>query len=247
MVDGNDVVAVWRTTREAVERAREGDGPVLIEAKTMRMTGHAQHDAAEYVPREMFEYWKARDPLDRCTRNISARITSGTRQTKAEIDARIERELAEDLEFAENFAFSAAETSRARRLLRRLPHGRSAMAAAQRRSDAAESRACTAAWTVQRSWRRSKPQGPSERTGHPGAGKGPGDSRGRRSPISKPFAKRCCEEMDRDPAVVLLGEDIGVYGGAFKVTAGLLERFGWERVIDTPHQRDAPSSARRWA
>jgi 2-oxoisovalerate dehydrogenase E1 component beta subunit len=42
------------------------------------------------------------------------------------------------------------------------------------------------------------------------------------------------EEMDRDPAVVCIGEDIGVYGGAFKVTAGLLERFGWERVIDTP-------------
>ncbi len=42
------------------------------------------------------------------------------------------------------------------------------------------------------------------------------------------------EEMDRDPAVLLLGEDIGVYGGAFKATAGLLERFGWERVIDTP-------------
>src|SRR5579872_5362639 len=40
--------------------------------------------------------------------------------------------------------------------------------------------------------------------------------------------------MERDPAVVLLGEDIGVYGGAFRVTAGLLERFGWERVIDTP-------------
>ncbi len=42
------------------------------------------------------------------------------------------------------------------------------------------------------------------------------------------------EEMDRDPSVVLLGEDIGVYGGAFKVTDGLLERFGWERVMDTP-------------
>ncbi len=42
------------------------------------------------------------------------------------------------------------------------------------------------------------------------------------------------EEMDRDPAVLLLGEDIGVYGGAFKATAGLLERFGWERVIDAP-------------
>ena len=42
------------------------------------------------------------------------------------------------------------------------------------------------------------------------------------------------EEMDRDPAVLLLGEDVGVYGGAFQATAGLLERFGWERVIDTP-------------
>ena len=47
------------------------------------------------------------------------------------------------------------------------------------------------------------------------------------------------EEMDRDPAVVLLGEDIGVYGGAFKVTEGLLERFGWERVIDTPISESA--------
>src|ERR1700675_1870178 len=42
------------------------------------------------------------------------------------------------------------------------------------------------------------------------------------------------EEMDRDPAVVALGEDIGVYGGAFKVTEGLLARFGHERVIETP-------------
>src|SRR5207244_4906749 len=42
------------------------------------------------------------------------------------------------------------------------------------------------------------------------------------------------EEMERDPNVFLLGEDIGVYGGAFKVTAGLLERFGERRVIDTP-------------
>jgi 2-oxoisovalerate dehydrogenase E1 component beta subunit len=47
------------------------------------------------------------------------------------------------------------------------------------------------------------------------------------------------EEMDRDPAVVLLGEDVGVYGGAFKVSEGLLARFGWERVIDTPISESA--------
>ena len=47
------------------------------------------------------------------------------------------------------------------------------------------------------------------------------------------------EEMDRDPAVVMIGEDIGVYGGAFKATQGLLERFGWERVIDAPISESA--------
>jgi 2-oxoisovalerate dehydrogenase E1 component beta subunit len=47
------------------------------------------------------------------------------------------------------------------------------------------------------------------------------------------------EEMERDPAVVLMGEDVGVYGGAFKTSEGLLERFGWERVIDTPISESA--------
>jgi 2-oxoisovalerate dehydrogenase E1 component beta subunit len=56
------------------------------------------------------------------------------------------------------------------------------------------------------------------------------------APVTYLEAIRQClaEEMERDPSVVLIGEDIGVYGGAFQATAGLLERFGWERVIDTP-------------
>jgi pyruvate/2-oxoglutarate/acetoin dehydrogenase E1 component len=47
------------------------------------------------------------------------------------------------------------------------------------------------------------------------------------------------EEMARDPAVVLIGEDVGVYGGAFKASEGLLEKFGWERVIETPISESA--------
>lgn len=101
IVDGNDVLAVYQTTKDAVERARRGEGPVLIEAKTMRMHGHAQHDAAEYVPSEMIEYWKARDPIPRYETWLRKnRICSA--KEKAEIDARIESELREDLEFAEN-------------------------------------------------------------------------------------------------------------------------------------------------
>ncbi len=101
VVDGNDVVAVYQTTKEAVERARRGEGPALVESKTMRMKGHAQHDAAVYVPPEMFEYWKARDPIARYETWLTERKV-WDKKTKAEIERRIERELKEELEFAEN-------------------------------------------------------------------------------------------------------------------------------------------------
>src|SRR5580658_4187410 len=63
IVDGNDVVAVYTTTREAVARARAGEGPILIEAKSFRRLGHAQHDPAEYVPKEMRADLEGRDPI----------------------------------------------------------------------------------------------------------------------------------------------------------------------------------------
>ena len=108
IVDGNDVVAVYRTSKEAVERCRAGEGPVIIEAKTMRMRGHAQHDPAEYVPKEMFDYWKARDPLDRYEKFLTE-SKQWDRKSRAEIEARIERELKEDLEYAENSPFPPPE------------------------------------------------------------------------------------------------------------------------------------------
>lgn len=62
-VDGNDVIAVYRETRQAVERGRSGGGPTLIEAKTFRVRGHAEHDDAFYVPKEMADAWAQRDPV----------------------------------------------------------------------------------------------------------------------------------------------------------------------------------------
>jgi TPP-dependent pyruvate/acetoin dehydrogenase alpha subunit len=110
IVDGNDVLAVQRSVKEAVSECRSGRGPWLIEAKTMRMKGHAQHDAADYVPKEMFEYWKARDPLDRYTKYLDE---SGLldEQQKSEIDARIERELDADQKFAEESPFPTPESA----------------------------------------------------------------------------------------------------------------------------------------
>jgi TPP-dependent pyruvate/acetoin dehydrogenase alpha subunit len=108
IVDGNDVVAVVRAAREAVAHARAGNGPVLLEAKTMRMGGHAQHDAAQYVPREMLELWKKRDPLDRHEKFLSEKKLWDAK-TKKEIDARIVREIQADVEFAENSPFPPPE------------------------------------------------------------------------------------------------------------------------------------------
>ncbi len=65
IVDGTDPCQVYDATHEACERARRGEGPTLIEAKMMRMKGHAIHDAAHYVPAALFEYWRARDPISR--------------------------------------------------------------------------------------------------------------------------------------------------------------------------------------
>ena len=65
VVDGTDVLAVYRETKRAIEKAREGGGPTLIESMTLRMEGHAVHDDAFYVPKEMFEEWAKRDPIER--------------------------------------------------------------------------------------------------------------------------------------------------------------------------------------
>jgi TPP-dependent pyruvate/acetoin dehydrogenase alpha subunit len=65
IVDGTDPSQVYDATHEACERAYRGAGPTLIEAKMMRMKGHAIHDAAQYVPAKLFEYWHARDPIAR--------------------------------------------------------------------------------------------------------------------------------------------------------------------------------------
>jgi pyruvate dehydrogenase E1 component alpha subunit len=64
-VDGNDVEAVFLAAAEAAERARNGEGPTLIEAVTMRMHGHGAHDNMKYVPEELVEEWAARDPIER--------------------------------------------------------------------------------------------------------------------------------------------------------------------------------------
>ena len=101
IVDGNDVVAVYTTTREAVERARAGEGPILIEAKSFRRLGHAQHDPAEYVPKEMRAYWEGRDPIALYEKFLMGEKLLDAKGKK-DVEEKIDTLLAAEREFAEN-------------------------------------------------------------------------------------------------------------------------------------------------
>lgn len=100
IVDGNDVLKVYEATRAAAARARGGSGPVLVEAKTMRMKGHAEHDDARYVPKEEIEKWRKKDPILRFEKYLLTRKLM-TANEKSAIEERMEKLIREEVEFAE--------------------------------------------------------------------------------------------------------------------------------------------------
>jgi len=99
IVDGNDVLAVFEATRQAVGEARAGGGPRLVEVKTFRMKGHAEHDDAGYVPKELFDEWRARDPIDRFQRYLLG-AELATREELEGVVAELDRQLDADVDFA---------------------------------------------------------------------------------------------------------------------------------------------------
>ena len=109
VVDGTDVLAVYREAKRAVEKARDGGGPTLIECLTLRMEGHAVHDDAFYVPSELFEEWAKRDPIERfrdwLRENVS--LTDGEDE---EIQGGVKHLLAEAMRRAEESPLPDPET-----------------------------------------------------------------------------------------------------------------------------------------
>jgi pyruvate dehydrogenase E1 component alpha subunit len=93
VVDGNDFFAVHEAAKSAIERARSGGGPSLIECKTMRMRGHAIHDNMAYVPKELIEEWSQRDPILRFENHLrevdvldDAKLAALVKRIEDEID-----------------------------------------------------------------------------------------------------------------------------------------------------------------
>ncbi len=111
IVDGTDACQVYDAAHEAVARAHRGEGPTLIEAKMMRMKGHAIHDAAAYVPKEMFEFWKKRDPIARFENYLVKEKKWLTPKENAALIAEVEQIIEAEREIAVNSPMPAPESA----------------------------------------------------------------------------------------------------------------------------------------
>jgi 2-oxoisovalerate dehydrogenase E1 component len=185
-IDGNDATEVYETVREAIARARDGNGPSLIEALTYRWGQHSMRaNLADPRPREEFDAWMNRDPIKLAEAELKARAIEDDDSLKiisAEVDAEIES--------ATEFARSSPEPG---------PEFMLSAVYAPHRSE-------------------PEPELISDRL------------------LSFPqaIAEALQQEMERDGSVIIMGEDVGATGGIFQATAGLFNRFGPERVRDTP-------------
>jgi pyruvate dehydrogenase E1 component alpha subunit len=101
-VDGNEVLAVYEAAQKAVERARKGEGPTLMECKTYRHKGHSRIDPAKYRPKEEVEEWLRKDPI----KHFKEQLLQTNVLTIAEIQ-QIEKEVLTEIEGAVKFAMES--------------------------------------------------------------------------------------------------------------------------------------------
>ncbi len=214
-VDGMDVIAMYQATREAVERARSGMGPTLIEALTYRYGPHATaDDARRYRSADEEDSWRARDPILRMRRFLEQR---GEWDEQAE--EKVAMEVADQVETAITDIEARplpARDDAVRHAFARIPvHVVDQLHAMQRANDETETVfADDELWVIGTD---SLPSGPTEKW-----------------TMAEAITAALRQGMERDPSVIVLGEDVGLSGGVFRITEGLLEQFGEERVIDTP-------------
>jgi TPP-dependent pyruvate/acetoin dehydrogenase alpha subunit len=104
-VDGNDPIAVYNAAKEAIERARSGGGPTLIEAKTFRFNGHTMGDPGDYIPKEEYQAAQAADPYPKYRNWL---VENGC-ASAAELDA-LDSEIAAEVEEAKKFAYESPLT-----------------------------------------------------------------------------------------------------------------------------------------
>jgi 2-oxoisovalerate dehydrogenase E1 component len=219
-VDGTDLAAVYKVTKDAVDRARAGGGPTLIESVTMRMRGHAEHDNQHYVPKALLEEWAKRDPVDTFIRWL------GERRLLLDVDIpALRKELDALVLDAADLAFAAPEPVREGAFVGVFAGDGGERAVPQNGSQV--SRAPSIEAVRDAAGRRARAQRREDRRV---AVIEPGETASYLDTIRQCLRYR----LETDPTVVVLGEDVGLMGGAFGVTLGFQDEFGPDRVMDMP-------------
>jgi pyruvate/2-oxoglutarate/acetoin dehydrogenase E1 component/TPP-dependent pyruvate/acetoin dehydrogenase alpha subunit len=198
VIDGMDVMAVREAVGQAIQRARSGEGPSLIECQTYRWYGHSRSDPRAYRTKDEEAAWKARDPIP----NFAAWLVETGLCSQEEIDA-LEEQVEDAIEEATSFALD------------------SPMPPAE---EVEEFVYVPLKWT-EADYAKERELRERCRTGGPGT---------RKLLYREALQEAAQEEMARDPNVFIMGEDVGLYGGAYGATSGLFDEFGPERVRDTP-------------
>lgn len=214
-VDGMDPIAVYLATRLAADRARAGRGPTLIEALTYRYGPHATaDDPTLYRSDDEVEEWKAKDPIERLRRYL---------ENRGEWDERAGEKVAMEITDAVDAAVTALEAEplpgrddAVRDGFARIPrHVVDQLHAMQRAHGEEETR-----FRDDEIWQ----------VGHDRIPEGPTESMTMAAAINAALD----EAMAANEAVVVLGEDVGLAGGVFRITEGLQKKYGEQRVVDTP-------------
>lgn len=226
IVDGQDTAAVYQAVQEAVAHAREHQEMVMIEAKTYRWYGHSRSDPRVYRTKEEEKAWKDRDPITVLSKKLMDEKLATAEELEA-IRARAEK----TIEDATQFGISSP-WPRPEELFRDVYVNETYDSAVKDadKKNAAKSLEATAAFeqamkTIQAKTKKevtelSKKQ-VKEQFGMNVIA------------MKDALVEAQAEEMRRDPNVLIEGEDIGIYGGAYSATKGLLEEFGRRRVVDT--------------
>lgn len=209
-VDGMDVLAVYETVKRAVAHARAGNGPVLINAVTYRYYGHSKSDKQRYRTKEEVEAWRAKDPIIALRDRL---IATGilTEDTAAELADQAQQTIDDAIAWGD----AQPEPSVAHLADDVYDDEPEVLAAPER---------VLPAW-IKRTYGPATPINPPPGT--------------RELSYSEALREAMRQALQADERVYLLGEDIGIYGGAFGVTQDLVEEFGPERVRDTPISENA--------
>jgi len=204
VVDGMDVVQMRAAVAKAADRARRGEGPTLIEAKTYRWFGHSHSDNRAYRTRDEEGNWKARDPLT----VLQGQLADLKMVQDGELEA-IEKVVEDKLAAAMTFAEASPVPD---------PSELETDVFAPLKHTAADVQA------------EAKLRGQV----HLAEKGGTTDVPMKTIAYSQALVEAAREEMLADPSVFIMGEDVGLYGGAYGATRGLFAEFGGKRVIDTP-------------